>query len=282
MATYRQVRIAFWMDEFVFQLTPEEKYFYLYLLTNSQTKQCGIYHLPVQLIILETGYNQETAEKLLKRFCDYGKIIYNTRTKELAILNWPKYNPMTSPKVRVCVEKELKEVKDKSLIEALYPSGTPLEGVSQEEKEEEKEKAEEAEEEKESANGRLREASPAAAAGEIENDYTCNSIQMQAELLIIRLWNKQKPNPEEVRITAVYIEKFGFSEVETAFTEAVKYDKKKLAYVETVCERRKERSDLIKKNELERQKRIEQERKLEEERKSGKGLGLIKTVFGDG
>jgi len=65
-----------------------------------------------------------------------------------------------------------------------------------------------------------------------------------------------------------------------AFTEAVKYDKKKLAYVETVCERRKERADLAKRAEQERQKRIEQEKKLEEERKSGKGLGLIKTVFG--
>jgi hypothetical protein len=321
MATYRQVQIAFWQDEFVLQLTPEEKYFYLYLLTNSKTKQCGIYQLPMPIIIIETGYNQETAEKLLMRFCDYGKIIYNTRTKEIAILNWPKYNPMSAPKVRVCVEKELREVKDKSLIEAVFCSGTPLEGVSQEEKEEEKEKAEEEAEEKEE---RAREASPPAPAddnlfsksnpvvilSEAKNlilssptasaeggnrgsippllsssddhpDYTCNSIQMQAELLIIRLWNKQKPNPEEVRITAVYIEKFGFSEVETAFTEAVKYDKKKLAYVETVCERRKERADLVKKNELERQKRLEAEKKIEEQKKAGVGLGLIKAVYQD-
>jgi hypothetical protein len=111
-------------------------------------------------------------------------------------------------------------------------------------------------------------------------DYSCTSIQMQSELLFIRVWNRQKPNPEEIRIAADYIMKFGFSEVEIAFTEAVKYDRKKLAYVETVCEKRKERADLKKKTELERQKRLEQEKKLQEERKSGKGLGLIEKVFG--
>src|SRR5664279_1264544 len=142
MAVYRQIQTSFWQDDFVLNLTPEEKYFYLYLLTNSKTKQCGIYQLPMQVIIMETGYNQETAEKLLKRFWDYGKIIYNTRTREIAILNWPKYNPMESPKTRACVERELKEVKDKSLIGTIYPDRYPLQGASQEEKEKEKEKAE--------------------------------------------------------------------------------------------------------------------------------------------
>jgi hypothetical protein len=140
MAVYRQVQTAFWQDDFVLQLTPEEKYFYLYLLTNSKTKQCGIYQLPMQVIIMETGYNQETAEKLLNRFLDYGKVVYNSKTREIGIMNWPKYNPMESPKTRVCVEKELKDVKDKTMITTIYPDRYPLEGVSQEEKEEEKEK----------------------------------------------------------------------------------------------------------------------------------------------
>jgi len=315
MAVYRQVQTAFWQDDFVLQLTPEEKYFYLYLLTNSKTKQCGIYQLPMQVIIMETGYNQETAEKLLKRFLDYGKVIYNTSTREIGIVNWRKYNPMESPKTKTCVIRELKEVKDKTMIMKIYGepkifvslncTGYPIQGVSQEEKEEEKEKAEAEVGGKEvleeltssaaTAEGEIffKENNPLPAAipfakgelGELEEDYgdyKCKSIQYQAELIIARVWNKQKPNPEEIRITAEYIQKFGFNEVETAFTEAVKYDKKKLAYVETVCEKRKERADTAKKNELERQKRLVQDKKLEEERKSGVGLGLIKTVFGDG
>jgi hypothetical protein len=302
MAIYRQIQTSFWQDDFVLQLTPEEKYFYLYLLTNSKTKQCGIYQLPMQVVIMETGYNQETVDKLLKRFIDYGKVIHNPQTKEIGIVNWPKYNPMESPKTRACVEKELKEVKDKSIIAAIYPARYPIQGASQEEEEQEQEKAE-AEEKEEPAR------EPASAADNFNNekiplhschprpqiigdpmscqsdnvpDYNCTSIQMQSELLLTRVWNKQKPNPEEIRITADYIIKFTFNEVEIAFKEAVKYDRKKLAYVETVCEKRKERSDLKKKNELEKQKRLDQEKKLEEERKSGVGLGLIKIAFPDG
>lgn len=121
MAVYRQIQTSFWQDEFVLNLTPEEKYFYLFLLTNSKTRQCGIYQLPMQIIIVETGYNQETVDKLLCRFIEYGKILYNPKTREIGILNWLKYNPMESPKTKACVNKELKEVKDKTLIDKIYP-----------------------------------------------------------------------------------------------------------------------------------------------------------------
>jgi len=336
MAVYRQIQTGFWQDEFVLQLTPEEKYFYLYLLTNSKTKQCGIYQLPMQVIIMETGYNQETVEKLLNRFIDYGKIFYSPMTKELGIINWLKYNPMESPKIKACVVRELKEVKDRSLIDKIYcvsergknEKGYPMEGVSQEEKEEEKEKAEAEEGEKSELAGELK--STAATAGELfakENnlhasggspfnqgksgnnhlttfvkgdleitrkdvdeysdivddygDYKCKSIQMQGEMLLTRVWNKMHPTPEEIRLTSGYIKAFGFGEVETAFSEAVKYDKKRLAYVEIVLKKRKERRDLIDKQERERQKRLQDEKKIEEQKKSGMGLGLIKKVYGD-
>ena len=45
---------------------PEEKYFYLYLLSNSRTTQCGCYELPCKVIEMQTGYNRETVQKLLK------------------------------------------------------------------------------------------------------------------------------------------------------------------------------------------------------------------------
>lgn len=41
MAKYRAIQVDFWEDGFVLDLTPEEKYFYLYLLSNSRTTQCG-------------------------------------------------------------------------------------------------------------------------------------------------------------------------------------------------------------------------------------------------
>ncbi|HEK9100063.1 TPA: DnaD domain protein [Bacillus pseudomycoides] len=116
MGVYRSVQINFWQDEFVLDLTPEERYFYIYLLTCSKTRQCGIYPLPLRLVEMETGYNRETVEKLLQRFVTYGKILYDAKTKELYVLNWLRYNPITNTNIEKCVLRELKTVKNIELV----------------------------------------------------------------------------------------------------------------------------------------------------------------------
>lgn len=116
MAVYRNVQVNFWQDEFILDLTPEERYFYIYLLTGTKTKQCGIYVLPKRVAELETGYNMETVEKLLNRFVEYGKILYDAETKELYIMNWLNYNPILNTNVEKCVLRELKTVKNKEFI----------------------------------------------------------------------------------------------------------------------------------------------------------------------
>jgi hypothetical protein len=46
MAKYRMVRTDFWKNPIVSEeMTPEDKYFYLYLLTNPATTQIGIYKI---------------------------------------------------------------------------------------------------------------------------------------------------------------------------------------------------------------------------------------------
>ena len=116
MAVYRNVQVDFWQDEFILDLTPEERYFYIYLLTGTKTKQCGIYILPKRVAELETGYSMETVEKLLNRFVEYGKIFYDMETKELFIVNWLRYNPILNTNVEKCVLRELKTVKNKEFI----------------------------------------------------------------------------------------------------------------------------------------------------------------------
>ncbi|MDR4327814.1 DnaD domain-containing protein [Bacillus pseudomycoides] len=116
MAVYRNVQVNFWQDDFVLDLTPEKRYFYIYLLTCSKTTQCGIYPLPKRLAEMETGYNRETVEKLLQRFVEYGKILYDAETKELCILNWLRYNPVTNTNMEKCVLRELKTVKSKEFV----------------------------------------------------------------------------------------------------------------------------------------------------------------------
>lgn len=119
MAVFRQIHIKFWQDAFVLDLTPEEKYFYIYLMTNSKTSQCGIYELPKRIIETETGYNRETVDKLLKRFVEYGKIIYNEKSKEIIVINWMKFNYNSSVKVQACIKKELEKIKTVEFIKIL-------------------------------------------------------------------------------------------------------------------------------------------------------------------
>lgn len=117
MAVFRQIHVSFWQDEFVLDLEPEEKYFYLYLMTNSKTTQCGIYKLPKKLMAVELGYSIDTVSKLLIRFIDMGKILFSEESGEVLLLNWLKHNSMKSPKVKACVEKELKAVKNKGFVD---------------------------------------------------------------------------------------------------------------------------------------------------------------------
>ncbi|HCL4548120.1 DnaD domain protein [Clostridium botulinum] len=120
MAKYRQLYTEFWKDGFVVELEPDEKYFYLYLLTNANTSQCGIYELPKKIIENETGYNRETVNNLIKKFEKYKKIIYSEETKEIIILNWFKYNEPNNINAIKCVNKELKKIKNRNFVKELY------------------------------------------------------------------------------------------------------------------------------------------------------------------
>lgn len=142
MAIFRKVHVTFWRDEFVESLTPEQKFFYLYLLTNDRTTQCGIYEITIKQMCYDTGYNDDTIKKLIEYFIGTGKVRYSSQTKEIALKNWVKYNDSSSPKVKSCIDNELKKVKNRVLIQYIYSMDTH----SQEEQEEEKEKYQEQEE----------------------------------------------------------------------------------------------------------------------------------------
>jgi 5-methylcytosine-specific restriction endonuclease McrA len=116
MATFRKIHTKFWADSFIQELTPEQRYFYLYLITNDKTRQCGIYEITVRQMSFDTGYNVETIEKLLNYFIQNHKIKINRDSNEVAIKNWAKYNDQTSPKVQACINKELLLIKDQSFI----------------------------------------------------------------------------------------------------------------------------------------------------------------------
>ncbi|WP_124046055.1 HNH endonuclease [Clostridium perfringens] len=121
---YRLVYSEFWTDAKIQEeLTPEDRYFYLYLLTNPNTTMCGIYQITKKKMAFELGYSIESINSLVERFENHHKfIVYNQETRELALLNWGKYNLNKGGKpVKDCLTKELLQIKDKHLIELLIP-----------------------------------------------------------------------------------------------------------------------------------------------------------------
>lgn len=164
MAKFRMVHTEFWNDpKVVEEFTPEDKFFFLYILTNSKTTQIGIYQITKKQIAFDTGYSIESVNALLDRFINYHQLVaYNPETRELAIKNWGRYNFNRGGKpVLDCVKSELQFVKDKDLIlyvgeriekeeiKAIYDTYNDTSTISGQEKEQEEEEEEEKEEQQE-------------------------------------------------------------------------------------------------------------------------------------
>ena len=119
MAKFRMVLTGFWRSSLNLEkMTSDDKLFYMYLMTNEKTTQIGIYEITKKEMALEMDYTFEKVELLLERFTTLHKLIrYNPETCEIAIKNWGKNNLHRGGKpIMDCIKKELKEVKDTSLI----------------------------------------------------------------------------------------------------------------------------------------------------------------------
>ncbi|MDP4089097.1 MAG: hypothetical protein Q8930_07485 [Bacillota bacterium] len=120
MTTYKQIQANFWQNTFVLDLTPEERYFYVYLITNTMTTVCGIYRFNLKLAVLETGLSSEVINNYLNTFESSGKIVISKVSRELMIVNWLKHNSKMNKKIIGQINAELKEVKDKELLRQYY------------------------------------------------------------------------------------------------------------------------------------------------------------------
>lgn len=122
-AISRIVSTSFWEDEKIVNMfSPEDKYFYLYLLTNPHTTQLGIYVLVPKVAAFETGYSTEAIMVLLDRFENkYGMIRYSKETSEVAIKNYLVHSIVKGGKpVLDCLKKEGSQVKDRTLLQYIY------------------------------------------------------------------------------------------------------------------------------------------------------------------
>lgn len=141
MAIYRQIHISFWEDTKVTDdFTAEDKYFMLYLLTNTKTNLLGCYEISPKQIAYDMGYSVDAVRALLERFEKTHKIIYyENSTKEILIRNWSKYNWNESPKLAKALTSGLDSIKTSRFKEILsniiqnIPYAYPIDTVSKKE-----------------------------------------------------------------------------------------------------------------------------------------------------
>lgn len=136
MAIYRQIHTTIWQDNFVGDVLtdPPEKLFWAYLLTNSQTTQCGVYPFRMRQAQFDIGLTGDEIKSIINKLVQYEKIKYSTENNEIMIVNWLKYNSARSPKVAAVIDKELLSIKTlefeseviKKCVELKYPIKTKL------------------------------------------------------------------------------------------------------------------------------------------------------------
>jgi len=117
MAIYRQIYIKFWNDDakVADEFTPEDKYFYLYLLTNPHTNLCGCYEISFKAASRETGYNEDTIRRLMDRMQRTHNVIrFDEETREVLIPNWHKYNWTKSKDLLKSVREQASLIKSES------------------------------------------------------------------------------------------------------------------------------------------------------------------------
>ena len=117
---FRVIQQSLWTDEKVLDsYSCEDKYFWLYLLTNPQTNQLGIYKMPLKLAAFQLGYSKEQVLVLLDRFEKVLKQIkYNKEPQELAIGNFLYHSVITGGKpVISTIEKDISKVTDVELFD---------------------------------------------------------------------------------------------------------------------------------------------------------------------
>ena len=123
MSKFRQIQTSFWSDTYIQEeMTAEDKYFYLYLMTNEFTTQIGIYPITKKQIAFDLGYSLESVQALLQRFETYHKLIkYDTETREIILLKWAENNLNVGGKpVQDLIKKEISQVKNKDFLFLMF------------------------------------------------------------------------------------------------------------------------------------------------------------------
>lgn len=137
MAT-RMIATELWQDTVMRKKLKDQttRFVWLYLLTSSMSKTCGIFYLPFDFVALETKLSEEKVALCIEELMKADLCYYSNNTEEIVIYNYPKYNVRNLGKPMFdCLNKELSQVKDRTLVDKMVAKlGKIRDGAGEEQK----------------------------------------------------------------------------------------------------------------------------------------------------
>lgn len=119
----RVIDTDFWIDDKVIEaFTPNDRLFFLYLMTNPHTTQLGVYGVSRKVMSFELGFSENQVEDLLKRFEEDHQMIFRSKkTNEIVIKNYLRHSIVKGGKpVEDLLTREIEKVRDRSLLVELH------------------------------------------------------------------------------------------------------------------------------------------------------------------
>jgi len=88
---YRNIHLSFWTDPKIKKLNVNERYLFLYLITNMHSHPTGLYYLPKTYIANESGLPNRGIDRGIATLIDREIINYDTYTEVIFIKNMMHY-----------------------------------------------------------------------------------------------------------------------------------------------------------------------------------------------
>lgn len=115
MADWRFFETRFWNDPYIQELNFEEKGFYIYLFTNPEVNQAGLYMITTKTIMFQTDLSKETVNRLLKKFVEDQKIVYKNNL--LWVKSFLNHQASTNPNQKKRILKDLNSADNEKIKE---------------------------------------------------------------------------------------------------------------------------------------------------------------------
>ena len=109
MEIRRYLNTRLWRDSWFESLNANEKFVYIYLLTNPSTNMLGIYNLSIRRIAYDCNLNEQTTRRCIKKLEEALKIIYCKGY--IIIPDWISQNAM-NPSMKQSAMKDFDKLPD--------------------------------------------------------------------------------------------------------------------------------------------------------------------------